>query len=205
MKHATNAATVSATEAATASNETGAGQDIVSVLAAPCEMRLRQSRGTFTLYLAELGLSVSGENLQTVHAELMAQREMRLRKFAAENILSWLPRPDEAAQLAPSALVQLKPFFIKASVILLLILGTLGLIGQGLNATGKALEKNVREVSNWTPEKMESQRRQAHAFAERFRPVARELLLMFRDAPEENAEGVTKKLETAAKTDGAGN
>jgi hypothetical protein len=158
------------------------------MLDAPCEMRLRQKEGEFTLYLAELGLSVSGKELKTVYAELMAQREIRLRQFAAEGILSWLSSTAEIAHPAAGALVRLKPFLIKASVIMLLILSTLALIGQGLNATGKALENNINAVCSWTPEKMESQRRQAHAFAERFRPVARELLLMFRDAPEENAE-----------------
>ncbi|MDO9082493.1 MAG: hypothetical protein Q7U56_04345 [Humidesulfovibrio sp.] len=125
----------------------------------------------------------------------MSQREKRLREFAALGILPWLPKPGESCASCPTpgVVVRLKPFFIKAAVVTLLFLGAVTVIGQGLGVAGRQLEEKISGVGSWTPEKMEHERARAHAFAEKLRPVLRELIFVFRDTPEESAAGTGDK------------
>lgn len=156
---------------------------LAALLAAPCEVRMRREKGRYTLFLAELGLSVQDGDLAAAHAELMKLREARLRQFAQEGILHWLAEPSGPKTPPSGLLAQLKPFLVKSAVTALLIVGTLVLIGRGLDAAGKQLEKNIRGVGSWSPEKIERERQRAQAFAAKMGPVARELMGMFSNAP----------------------
>ena len=166
----------------------GAGApDITPYLNAPFEVRMLEKGGRFVLYIPELGLTASGKDLAAAHAELKQARERRLKEFAAEGVLDWLPKPgkreDNAAGLGagPGVLVKLKPFLIKAAVITLMFLGAVNVIGQGVRDTGYKLEKQLEGLSNWTPEKVEWHRERAQKIAEKLGPTMREILVMFRE------------------------
>ncbi|MCM0754527.1 hypothetical protein M7784_04615 [Desulfovibrio aminophilus] len=158
-------------------------EKLTALLAAPCEVRMRQENGRYILFLADLGLSAQHEDLAAAHAELMKLRETRLRQFAQEGVLHWLAEPRRQETPPSGLLAQLKPFLVKSAVTALLIVGTLVLIGRGLDTAGKQLEKNIRGVGSWSPEKIEQERQRAQAFAEKMGPVARELMGMFSSVP----------------------
>lgn len=195
MSQATpNATSGASSETPSIQNPERDEQDIAALLAAPCDIHMRQRNGMFYLYMKDVGVTACGKDLQASYAELMAQRELRLREFTALGILPWLPKPGEscASCPAPGVLLKLKPFFIKAAVITLLFLGAVTIVGQGLGAVGKQLENNLSAVSRWTPEKVERERDRAHAFAQRMRPLVRELVLMFQDPPADGGASSTR-------------
>jgi hypothetical protein len=175
------------TEATLPQPQGDTAKTLAAHLAAPCEVRVVERAGRYTLSIPELGLLVTGKELGAAHAELMRQRERRLKEFAAEGILGWLPRPEAQGGATATALggrsllSQLKPFLIKAAIVTAMFLGAVNVIGQGLGDTGYKLEKQLEGLSNWTPEKIEWHRERAQKIAEKLGPTIRELVVMFRD------------------------
>jgi len=161
-------------------------QDISQYLAAPHEVRVLERAGRFILYIPELGLTARGKDLAAAHAELSQARERRLREFAAEGILGWLPSPGAAAPATAqgkSLLSQLKVFLIKAAVVTLMFLGAVNVLGQALGDVGYRLEKKLDAAINMTPEQVEGNRARAEKIAEKLAPIVREVLVMFREQP----------------------
>ncbi|HWR03142.1 MAG TPA: hypothetical protein VN419_03900 [Humidesulfovibrio sp.] len=176
--------------AETSPQQPAAGVDsaeLQTCLETPYEVRVREQAGRFTLAIPELGLLAQGQSLDAAYAALRQAKEQRIREYAAEGLLAWLPKADAkglgGADQQPSLLKRLWPFLIKAAVVAALIMWAVGLINESTRNIGYGLEKKLDSVANWSPEDVELNRARAAKVAGKLGPLVRELLVMFRDDP----------------------
>lgn len=157
-------------------------------LEAPYEVRLREKAGRFTLCIVELGLLAHGKSMESAYAKLMQAKEQRLREYAAEDLLAWLPKPgsgadgsSEAGGKEPRLLVRLRPFLIKAAIFCAIFLWAMNSINDSARNIGYGLEKKLDGMANWSPETIEKHRAKSAQIAEKLGPLVRELAVMFHD------------------------
>lgn len=155
--------------------------EIQAALAAPFEVRLSQRAGRFVACIPELGLLASAKTVDAAHADIVRQRETRIREYASEGLLHSLPKPGPLAAEpnGPTLLGQLKVFLIKAAVVAALFLGAVNIIGNGLGNIGYVLEKKLAGTATMTPESVEKHRAQAARIAANLGPILREITAMF--------------------------
>lgn len=155
-------------------------------LEAPYEVRLREKAGRFTLSIAELSLLAHGKSMESAYAKLMQAKEQRIREYAAEDLLAWLPTPDVGSPHPPAAggkeprlLVRLRPFLIKSAIVCAIFLWAMNTINDSTRNIGYGLEKKLDSVANWSPETIEKHRAKSAQIAEKLGPIFRELTVMF--------------------------
>lgn len=151
-------------------------------LTGPWPVRMLEKGGRFVLSIPELGVVASGTDITAAYEELRQARESMLRKFDAEGVLDWVPRPGEAPSLTPngvSLLPQLRTFFIKAAVVSVLFLAAMNIISTALRETGYTLEKKLDKIADATPEDVERNRDKAKRISVKLRPIIHELMTIF--------------------------
>lgn len=181
-----------------------APERLQAALDAPCVVRLATHKGRVVAMIPELGLIARAGSVEAAHAEVLRQREARIREFAAEDLLSELPRPgaEEQPEAGKRLLPQLRVFLIKAAVVAALFLGAVNIIGNGLRDVGYVLEKKLDSVAMWSPESVEKNRAKASLLAAKLGPLLRELAAAF-ERPE-NRPAQTPAAQDNS-TAGAGN
>lgn len=160
--------------------------ELRAYLDAPFEVRLLEKAGRFTLSIPEMGLLEHGKSVELAYAKLVQAREQRIREYASEDLLAWLPRPDaggnaQAKSAEPRLLTRLRPFLIKAAVTAAMLMWAMNMINGSIRDIGYRLEKNLDGLANWSPETVELQRARSAKVAEKLGPIIRELLVMFHD------------------------
>lgn len=157
-------------------------ETLQAALDAPCVVLLRSHKGRFTACIPELGLLCAAATVEAAHAKILRQREARIREFAAEEMLDKLPRPlaaQDTMQNSKRLLPQLKVFLIKATIAVVLFLGAVNIVSNGLRNVGYVLEKKLDSVTYMTPESVEAHRAKAAKIAMTLGPILREVTVMF--------------------------
>jgi hypothetical protein len=179
-------------------------------LEASYELRLREKAGRFTLCIAELGLLAHGKDMESAYAKLMQAKEQRIREYAAEDLLAWLPKPDAGFNTSPARggneprlLVRLRPFLIKAAIVCAIFLWAMDSIDNSTRNIGYRLEKKLDGLANWSPETIEKHRAKSAQIAEKLGPTVRELTVMFHDPAPPMAKAPRVDAAKAAGTDAA--
>lgn len=145
----------------------------------------------YELFIRELGLRHSCQDLSAGFAELEAKKQAWLRELASEGLWDWMTPP--GGPEAPENPVRTRwrgliPFFIKFFCVALLLLVVVGRLESALGNIGYTLEKKIDAVLVMTPEKVEANREKARLMAQKLRPIVQEVMGMFREEPQAAAQ-----------------
>lgn len=148
-----------------------------------------------------------GKSVESAYAKLVQAREQRIREYASEDLLAWLPKPEAAGHAQakggePRLLTKLRPFLIKAAVTAAMLVWAMGMINESTRNIGYGLEKKLDGLANWSPETVEKHRARSAQIAEKLGPIIRELLVMFREPAAPGGAAAAKAAETQEKAEG---
>lgn len=156
------------------------------------DVLVRQKAGTYSFFIRELGLRHESSDPVQGLREILEKKDAWIRDLAEEGLWSWIVEPGgqggvSDAHSAPSALAGIKPFLIKLCLVGVLLFALVVVVSNGLRDLGYNLEKKLDSVVAMQPESVEMHRAKAHAIAEKLRPIALEVLTIFRPEPESKA------------------
>lgn len=163
------------------------------------EVRVRRVNAKFELFLPELNLRSSHEDLATAYAQLDKRREEWIRELAAEGLWSWIVPPSQtscqvggvASSGAPTGTLRVeqgfggfKLFLAKTAVVLVLLLSVGGLAVRGISGAGYSAEKNLDGIVNWPEEKVVRYTKHARDIVTKLKPIFDEIAVLF-DRPQQ--------------------
>lgn len=149
------------------------------------DIHVRQIGGRHIFFIRELGIRHENADLAQGYRECIEKKDAWLRDLAEEGLWDWMVEPGAlggASALAPpkSVLSDLKPFLIKLTLVGVLLFALVTVVSKSLRETGYNLEKKLDAITRMEPESVEMHRAKAHAIAGKLRPIAQEILSIFR-------------------------